>query len=105
MGGIHLLLWALATDGLTGEGMGGLFFRGGRPGPFFFTVTSDFSFTSSFSSSASESSEKESAEFPDITAGQRLGRQYSNEKMSQCNFVKSVMKKNKVNYQGTVFIN
>lgn len=70
LGGIHLLLWALATDGLTGEGMGGLFFRGGRPGPFFFTVTSDFSFTSSFSSSASESSEKESAEFPDITAGQ-----------------------------------
>jgi len=53
--------------------MGALFFRGGRPGPFFFTITSVFSLTSSlaFSSSASESSEKESAELPDITVGQR----------------------------------
>lgn len=71
-GGTHLLLCALDAGGLTGRGVaaGGLFFRGGRPGPFFFFTTSSvFSFTSSFSSSASESSEKESAELPDMTAG------------------------------------
>lgn len=70
-GGTHLLLCVLDAGGLTGRGVvaGGLFFRGGRPGPFFFfTTTSVFSFTSSFSSSASESSEKESAELPDMTA-------------------------------------
>lgn len=70
LGGMHLLLWTLAIVGVTGGGMGALFFRGGRPGPFFFTITSAFSLTSSFSSSASES-EKESAELPDITVGQR----------------------------------
>lgn len=67
LGGVHLLL---AAGGLAGEETGGLFFRGGRPGPFFFTITSAFSFTSSFSSSASESSVTESAEFPDMTARQ-----------------------------------
>lgn len=70
LGGIHLLLWTLAGGGLTGEETDALFFRGGRPGPFFFTTTSGFSLDSSFSSSASEFSEKESAELPDITVGQ-----------------------------------
>lgn len=76
-GGTHLLLCVLDAGGLTGRGVGagGLFFRGGRPGPFFFfTTTSVFSFTSSFSSSASESSEKESAELPDMTAGKSSKR-------------------------------
>lgn len=70
---MFLLLWALANDGLTtGDGTGAFFFRGGRPGPFFFTVTSVFSLISSFTSSASESSEKESAELPDMTAWKEI---------------------------------
>lgn len=71
LGGMHRLLWTLAIDGQTEEGTVALFFRGGRPGPFFFTVTSAFSLTSSFSSSASDSSEKDSAELPDITVGRQ----------------------------------
>lgn len=68
LGGVLLLLLALATGGVAaGGGLGGFFLRGGRPGPFFFSRTSVFTLTSSLSSSPSESSEKESAELPDMT--------------------------------------